>query len=144
MKKVMPLAIAASVLVLAAGGFVLFAAIDAMKPGSAERSDVIGSWTGSRGARLTLREDGTATGVKVPVGFKPDGTPIHTAGGSGTWSMKKKRASTADQEIEVVLNTGPDIRTGFDFLVNGQGAEDGLYLPVSAETAQQFRFERVS
>ncbi|MEU7597677.1 hypothetical protein AB0B79_32285 [Streptomyces sp. NPDC039022] len=141
----MPLVIATSVLVLAVGGFLVFAAIDAMKPGTAERSDVIGSWTGSRGARLTLREDGTATGVKVPVGFRPDGTPITTAGGSGTWSMKKRMVSTADQEIRVVLNTGgPDIRTVFYFSVNGQGAEDGLYLPVSAETAQQFRFNRVS
>ncbi|WP_157851650.1 hypothetical protein [Streptomyces monomycini] len=144
MKRIVPLTIAASLLVLAVGGFLLFTAIDAMRPGTAERSDVIGSWTGSRGAGLTLREDGTATGVKVPVGFRPDGTPITTAGGSGTWSMEKRKSSAADQEIKVVLDTGPDIRTGFDFSVNGQGAEDGLYLPVSAETAQQFRFKRVS
>ncbi|MFH8349590.1 hypothetical protein [Streptomyces sp. NPDC018045] len=140
----MSLVIAASVLVLAAGGFLLFVVIDAMKPGTAERSDVIGSWTGSHGARLTLREDGTATGVKVPARFAPDGTPNATVGGSGTWTMKKKMSSAADQEIEVVLNTGPGIQAGVDFSVNGQGAEDGLYIPVSAETAQQFRFKRVS
>ncbi|OKI02617.1 hypothetical protein A6A06_16555 [Streptomyces sp. CB02923] len=144
MKKIVPLAIAVSALALVAGGFLLFAVIDAMKPGTAERGDVIGSWTGSGGARLTLREDGTATGVKVPARFAPDGTPTDTLGGSGTWSMKKKMSSAADQEIEVVLHTSPGIRAGVDFSVNGEGAEDGLYLPVSAETAQQFRFKKIS
>ncbi|MFD7662110.1 hypothetical protein [Streptomyces sp. NPDC059788] len=144
MKKIVPLAIAASVLALVAGGFLLFAVIEGMKSGTAKRSDVVGSWTGSQGAQLTLREDGTATGVKVPARFAPDGTPTDTLGGSGTWSMPKKESSAADQEIKVILNTGPGIRAGVEFRANGEGAADGIYLPVSAETAQKFLFKKTS
>ncbi|KAA6222045.1 hypothetical protein CP973_08860 [Streptomyces albofaciens JCM 4342] len=145
MKMMARLAIAASVLTLAAGGVLLVSLIRESEPFKAERSDFVGFWAGPGGAQLTVREDGTAAGVKMPSGF--DGSAdavVGTVSGSGTWSMSKRHTSLANQEIRVTLQTGPTEKTTLDVGAYGQGAKHGLYLSVSADTEEMFVLKKAS
>ncbi|MGW7551424.1 hypothetical protein [Streptomyces rimosus] len=145
MKIVARLAIAASALVLVAGGVLLVSLIRESEPFKAERSDFVGSWAGPGGAQLTVREDGTATGVKVPSGFDGSASAVtDTASGSGTWTMGKRHTSLANQEILVKLQTGPKEKTTLEVGAYGQGAKHGLYLSVSADTEEMFVLKKTS
>ncbi|WP_030668430.1 hypothetical protein [Streptomyces rimosus] len=139
MKKITQLAIAASVLALVVGGVLMFFLIRDSEPFKAERGDFVGSWAGPGGARLTVREDGSVTGEKVPSSFDGSASAVTgTASGSGTWSMGKRHTSLANQMIKVTLRTGPAEKTTLEVGAYGQGAKKGLYLSVSADTEEKF------
>ncbi|MEV5597978.1 hypothetical protein [Streptomyces sp. NPDC052496] len=144
MKKTAQVAIAASVLALIAGGFLLFHLIRESEPFKAERSDFIGAWAGPGGARLTLHEDGTAIGDRVPSRFSGSASAVSaTLSGSGTWSMGTRYTSLANQKIFVTLRTGPEQEATVEVGAYGQGAKNGLYISVSADTEEMFVFKKV-
>ncbi|OKI07319.1 hypothetical protein A6A06_36000 [Streptomyces sp. CB02923] len=145
MKTIAKLAILGSVLALIGGGFLLFRVIHAAEPYKAERGDFVGSWAGPGGARLTVREDGTVTGEKVPNDYAGSaGAATATFSGSGTWTMVKRTTSLANQKIEVTLRTGPKQQATVEMGANGQGAKDGLYIPMSAETEERIVLKKAS
>ncbi|WP_116214538.1 hypothetical protein [Streptomyces olivoreticuli] len=111
--------------------------------GSAEPSELVGSWHGSQGAELTLRKDGSLSAVKVPTDFSDSGDPIKPFTGKGTWELKAK-SDFDDQEIDVSLGEVFGSKIGIYLQVKGKGARDGLAIPVSVDTAQRFAFKRDS
>ncbi len=148
MKKIILASVLCVVLALAGGGFLLYRAIDSgfFTGGSADRSELIGAWSGPQGARITLNEDGTAEGTKIPGGFTwPDETPENLISGNGTWSLRKRPNSFVDQQITVDLKTGPKIHAVIDNLyVVDKGAKGGIYLRISEDSSNQFVLKRSS
>ncbi|MGX1762758.1 hypothetical protein ACWIG5_38695 [Streptomyces lydicus] len=143
MKKVILLSVLCVALALAGGGFLLYRAIDsgAITGGSAERTELIGSWHAPDGAQVTLRKDGTAEGVKIPGHFSDDERPQNPITGEGKWTLGKRR-TFVDQEITVVLNTGPGKRSTIEFRIVDKGARGGIYRPISVESSSVFVFTK--
>ncbi|MBB5119135.1 hypothetical protein AF335_15500 [Streptomyces eurocidicus] len=136
------------VILLAAFGALLMAGVAAFlylyePDGSAERSEIVGSWYGSRGARLTFREDGTLTAVGVPAGFSDDHEPVNPFTGEGTWTLEKK-PKLGDQEIHLFLGDAAHSTVGTWMEIRGKGARDGLCMPFNADTVKGFTFKRSS
>ncbi|MEU7203767.1 hypothetical protein [Streptomyces sp. NPDC045470] len=141
MKTVARVAIAASVVgsvLLPLGAFGLWVG---WEPGRAEPDDVVGTWSGPRGAQVTLGEDGSATATKVPDDYSGY-HPSHTFSGTGTWTLQRPANSAASQEILVTVATGPGIRATIELVVDGDGARDGIHVPVSAESALGIDFRK--
>ncbi|MFD0169144.1 hypothetical protein ACFVJH_34125 [Streptomyces decoyicus] len=144
MKKVIMISVLCVVLALAGGGFLLYRVIDSgfFTGASAKRSELIGTWSGPRGARVTLHEDGTAEAVKIPGGLVGE-TPVGSITGEGTWTLPKRPTSLADQQITLDLKTGPKIRAFIDDLyVMGKGAKDGIYIQTSEDSPNRLVFKR--
>ncbi|MFD4130541.1 hypothetical protein ACFXKK_34615 [Streptomyces globisporus] len=113
--------------------------------GSAKSSDLIGSWSGPRDARVTFDEDGSATAEKVPSHFSfENGAPLDPVTGSGTWALEKKANSAVDQEIRLTIELGPDSSTVMQLLIVDKGAEGGIYLPVSMDSPKKFVFKKAT
>ncbi|MEU7164573.1 hypothetical protein AB0A70_07985 [Streptomyces morookaense] len=140
MKKiVVPLSVLGFVMVVAIGSFLFSAGSD---NGSANASDLVGSWSGSQGAELTLHKDGSLTAVKVPTTFSAeDDTPIKPFTGKGSWKLMEKPRYD-DQEIEVSLGDVFGSKIGTQLKVNGKGARDGIYIPISEDSGAKFLFKR--
>ncbi|KOT60729.1 MULTISPECIES: hypothetical protein [Streptomyces] len=143
MKIAARVAIAASVvvIVLMLAGVVYISLFVGWTPGRAEPGDVVGTWTGPHGAQVTLRKDGSATASKVP-SDPGDHTPDDTFGGEGTWKLGRATNSLAEQDIQVEVGTGPGKIMTFELVVDGDGARDGLHIPVSADSALGIDFRR--
>lgn len=146
MKKVILLSVLCVVLALAGGGFLLYRVIEsgAFTGGSAKRSELLGTWSGPRGARVTLNEDGTAKAVNIPGGLI-DETPVGSITGDGTWTLKERPNVFVDQEITLDLKTGPKTRAIVDDLyVMDKGAQGGIYIQTSEDSSYKFVFTRSS
>ncbi|WP_158712062.1 hypothetical protein [Streptomyces rimosus] len=50
--------------------------------------------------------------------------------------------SLAEQDIQATVGTGPGKATTFELVVDGDGARDGLHIPVSADSALGIDFRR--
>ncbi|MFJ9448047.1 hypothetical protein ACIRRH_40410 [Kitasatospora sp. NPDC101235] len=138
MKKTVLAVAAGCVLALAILAFVFLNPLG----GSIKTEELLGSWSGSQGAQLTLHEDGTLSAVNVPTEFADaDATAVRQFSGQGSWSLEEKSA-LADQEIGVTLD-GPDgTRTSVRLRVRGDGARDGIYIPVSEDSPKKFVFRK--
>ncbi|GCD46967.1 hypothetical protein [Streptomyces paromomycinus] len=112
-------------------------------PGRAEPGDLVGTWSGPRGAQVTLREDGSATATEVPGGYSGY-HPVHTFSGTGTWTLPKAPNSAAEQVIRVEVVTGPGESATVELLIDGDGARDGIHVPVSAESALGIDFRKTA
>ncbi|GCD38835.1 hypothetical protein OEIGOIKO_06654 [Streptomyces chrestomyceticus JCM 4735] len=143
MKTVARVAIAASVV----GGVLVTLGVIylwiAWGPGRAEPGDVVGTWSGPRGAQVTLRADGSATATKLPGGYSGY-HPAHTFSGTGTWTLPKAPNSAAEQTIRVEVVTGPGESATVELVIDGDGARDGIHVPVSADSALGIDFGRTS
>ncbi|MFF4529686.1 hypothetical protein ACFY1P_10480 [Streptomyces sp. NPDC001407] len=128
--------------VLVAGAAVMFFLFGS-EGGSAKPSELVGTWHGSQGAELTLREDGSLGAVKVPTDFSDEGQPIKPFTGKGTWELKAK-SDFDDQEIDLTFGEVFGSKIGIYLKVRGKGARDGLAIPVSVDTAQRFTFKKTS
>jgi hypothetical protein len=62
---------------------------------------VTGSWTGPRGARLTLAQDGTFTATGLPAGFGEAWNGQPPVAGSGTWRIG---SFASDADIGVIFD----------------------------------------
>ncbi|MEV0374202.1 hypothetical protein AB0I10_31100 [Streptomyces sp. NPDC050636] len=148
MKKVVLLSVLCVTLALAGGGFLVYRVIDSgfLTGASAERSELIGTWSGPQGARVTLHEDGTAEAVKIPGGFDwSSEKPIGSITGDGTWTLKKKPNAFVDQEITLDLKTGKKVGALIDDLhVLDKGAQGGIYMPISEDSSNKFIFKKSS
>ncbi|GGV32070.1 hypothetical protein GCM10010495_55960 [Kitasatospora herbaricolor] len=110
--------------------------------GSASAEDLIGSWRGDQGAQLILNGDGSLKAVKVPTNFSIEGgAPVDPFTGSGKWSLQKK-ANLVDQEIEVTLGEADGAKTGIRLRIMGEGAGDGIYIPISEDSPKKFKFTK--
>lgn len=144
MKHVARVAIAVSLVFGLLNAFGLVYLFVEWGPGSAERGDLVGTWTGPRGARVTLREDGTAIATKVPTAYSGyDYGPADTISGTGTWSLPRRPDIFVDQTVEVTVGTGRGQReTSLE--VDGPGARHGMHVPVDVESALGIDFHKVS
>ncbi|MFD7237052.1 hypothetical protein ACFWAT_17325 [Streptomyces syringium] len=109
--------------------------------GSAEPSELVGSWRGSQGAELTLREDGSLTAVVVPTRFSDDDKPANLFTGKGTWTLEPK-PEAGDQQIHLSLGEVFGSKKGVQLEIQGKGARDGLAIPISIDTGAKFTFKR--
>ncbi|MEU7162447.1 hypothetical protein AB0A98_39435 [Streptomyces chrestomyceticus] len=135
--------VSAALVVLMLAGVVYVSAFVGWGPGRAEPGDVVGTWTGPRGAQVTLREDGSAAATKVPGGYSGY-HPAHAFSGEGTWTLRKPTNSLAEQEIQVEVGTGAGQRATIELVVDGRGARNGIHVPVSAESALGIDFRKAS
>ncbi len=143
MKKVILLSVLCVVLALTGGGLALYQVIEsgALTGGSAQRSQLIGTWNGPRGARLTLNEDGTAKAVNIPSGVI-DETPVGSITGDGTWSLEKRSSVFVDQGIILDLKTGKTRAFINDLYVMDKGAQGGIYIQTTEDSSYKFVFKR--
>lgn len=109
--------------------------------GSAKPSELVGSWRGSQGAELTLREDGSLTAVEVPTRFSDDDKPAKLFTGKGTWTLEPK-PEVGDQEIHLLLGEVFGSKIGIELEIQGKGARDGLAHVISIDTGKKFTFKR--
>ncbi|MGA5131377.1 hypothetical protein ACPCTO_16350 [Streptomyces olivoreticuli] len=141
MKKIVArLSMLCVVLAAGAAAFFLFFGSDG---GSAEPSELVGSWHGSRGAELILHEDGSLTAVNVPTDFSEHDEPIKPFTGKGTWNLDKK-PKLGDQEISLSLGEVFGSKIGIQVTIMGKGARGGLSFRVSVDSSRGFTFGRPS
>ncbi|MEV7189954.1 hypothetical protein [Kitasatospora sp. NPDC093102] len=138
MKKTVLAVAAGCVLTLAILAFVFLNPFG----GSIKTEELLGSWTGSQGAQLTLHEDGTLSAVNIPTEFADaDATVVRQFSGQGSWSLEGKSA-LADQQIDVTLDASDGTRTSVRLRVRGDGVRDGIYIPVSEDSPKKFVFRK--
>ncbi|WP_370419180.1 hypothetical protein AB8O64_12155 [Streptomyces sp. QH1-20] len=139
MKRVgIPLAVICFVLAVGAVALLLLTQGD---NGSAKPSELVGSWRGSQGAELTLREDGSLTAVNVPTHFSVDNEPLKPFTGKGSWDLEEK-PELDNQEIDVTLGEVFGSKIGIRLEILGKAARDGLAIPISEDTGKKFTFKR--
>ncbi|MFI6689804.1 hypothetical protein [Streptomyces sp. NPDC050485] len=110
--------------------------------GSAKCDDLVGSWSGNRGAELTFHKDGTLIAVNVPLRFSfPDDSPTEPFTGKGTWTLAEKPALD-DQQIDLALGQDDGATRGLHLRVMGDEGRDGIYIPVSEDSAKKFTFKK--
>ncbi|MFE7530800.1 hypothetical protein ACFU7Y_34570 [Kitasatospora sp. NPDC057542] len=110
--------------------------------GSIKTEELLGSWTGSQGAQLTLHEDGTLSAVNIPTEFADvDAIAVRQFSGQGSWSLEEK-STLADQQIDVTLDASDGTRTSVRLRVRGDGVRDGIYIPVSEDSPKKFVFRK--
>ncbi|KAA6222794.1 hypothetical protein CP973_13425 [Streptomyces albofaciens JCM 4342] len=145
MKIAARVAIAASVVVvvLMLAGVVYISLYVGWLPGRAKPGDVVGTWAGPHGARVALRADGSATATEMPSDHSGY-DPVDTFSGEGTWTLRRATNSLAEQYIQVEVGTGPGKGATIELVVDGDGARDGLHVPVSADSALGIDFRRAS
>ncbi|MFI9311095.1 hypothetical protein [Streptomyces triculaminicus] len=141
MKKIIPISILCAALALAATG------CESLEGGRATPAKLAGSWSGPGGAELTLREDGSLTAVNFPTEFSNDNPPRPLEPrftGNGQWKLEKKPSFGDDQQIDVALGDMFGSKIGTYLRIDGKGGRRGIYHPLSADTADKFRFKRSS
>ncbi|MCD9140584.1 hypothetical protein [Streptomyces albireticuli] len=112
--------------------------------GSAQPSDLVGSWSGEQGARVTLREDGSVAAVKVPTAFSLESEkPTKWFTGSGTWELEKK-PKLGDQQIGLTLGEVFGSKKWVRLRVAGKAAQGGLYVVISEDAAKTFPLKKSS
>ncbi|MCC2277223.1 hypothetical protein LKL35_17620 [Streptomyces sp. ET3-23] len=136
-KPLVLLAALCGVLAVGAAGFLFLVRPD----GTAKSSDLVGSWYGSRGAELTLHEDGTLTAVNVPTSFSEDDEPIEPFTGKGAWRLEDK-PEFGNQEIHLSLGEVFGSKIGVQVEIMGKGAQDGISIPISDDAGTRFTFKR--
>ncbi|GHF46011.1 hypothetical protein [Streptomyces morookaense] len=138
MKKTIPAFILCATLALTATG------CDSLEGGRATPAELAGSWTGPGAAQLTLREDGSLSAVNFPTDFSvTDDRPLEPRfTGNGQWSLEKKPVSGFDQQIDITLGEVFGSKQGTYMRIDGKGGRDGIYLPISEDSAAKFRFKR--
>ncbi|MFD7237051.1 hypothetical protein ACFWAT_17320 [Streptomyces syringium] len=109
--------------------------------GSAKPSELVGTWRGSQGASLTLREDGSLVAVNVPTDFPVDNEPLKPFTGMGSWDLEEK-SELYNQEIDVSLGEVFGSKIGIRLEILGKAARDGLAIPISPDTGKKFTFKR--
>ncbi|MFH9422281.1 hypothetical protein [Streptomyces sp. NPDC017529] len=111
-------------------------------PGSAEPRDIVGTWTGPRGAQVTLREDGTAIATNMPTAYS--GYDYRsTISGTGTWSLPRRPDIFVDQAVKITIPAGRGERET-ELEVDGPGARHGMHVPVDVESALGIDFHKAS
>lgn len=143
MKRIVPVSLLCAALALGT------TACD-LSEGSAELEELVGSWRGSQGSELALREDGSLTAVKVPTSFSDPFSdvrkkvqPLTWFTGKGTWKLKKK-PQLENQEIDVVLGEEFGSKESFQLNIDGKGAKGGLFIRPSEDGAYRYPFKRSS
>ncbi|UQI47277.1 hypothetical protein M1P56_24480 [Streptomyces sp. HU2014] len=112
--------------------------------GSAQPSDLVGSWSGGQGTKVTLREDGSAAVVEVPTAFSPESEkPTKWFTGNGTWELEKK-PKLGDQQIDLTLGEASGSKKWVRLRVMGKAAQGGLYVVISEDAAKTFPLKKSS
>ncbi|GAA0474808.1 hypothetical protein ABZ951_19035 [Streptomyces sp. NPDC046215] len=112
--------------------------------GSAQPSDFAGSWSGRQGAKVTLGEDGSVVAVELPTAFSVESKkPVKWFTGKGTWELQKK-PKLGDQQIDLTLGEVFGSKKWVRLRIKGKGAREGLYIPISEDSAEAFPLKRAS
>ncbi|MFJ9521037.1 hypothetical protein ACIRPK_22635 [Kitasatospora sp. NPDC101801] len=118
---------------------------DDLSGGDAKASDLVGTWLGPDGARISFAADGTFASQDYPVEVSPaTGQPVRRASDSGAWDLAGTANSPGDQEIELTfLNPADGTRYGGRLRALGASASKGLSVFWSEDATTKIVFKHV-